>query len=368
MASSGNPYPRNDKHAQAAYWFVQLRKSDCAATTRKTFDVWLEENSANAAAYEHVERAWRASAALEASASLEELRRNALIATVERPGKRSRRLVWSGAAAAAASLLVAALVFAPSLHPPSSADDPERLIMQAALEGPASSIARGAPLRTLSTSIGERSAMPLHDGSFVELSTETSVRVAFTEERREIVLLHGQAVFDVFHDPDRPFVVLAGDRRITALGTEFEVRLADGDVAVTMLEGRVEIAEVRAADTAERDAEPLAVVSLEAGQRLSARVGVAEEVAPDVLDRAMAWREGWLRFENDTLSDVIAEINRYSYRKFELANDELGALRVSGHFRAGSVESFSSTIIEVYPVAISADANRSDVLLIDWRV
>ena len=36
----------------------------------------------------------------------------------------------------------------------------------------------------------------------------------------------GRALFDVAHDAGRPFVVEAGARQVTALGTRFDVRLA----------------------------------------------------------------------------------------------------------------------------------------------
>jgi transmembrane sensor len=56
-----------------------------------------------------------------------------------------------------------------------------------------------------------------------------------------IRLVAGQALFRVAKDKTRPFIVTAGDRTVTALGTAFDVRLEAHKVEVTLLEGRVAV-------------------------------------------------------------------------------------------------------------------------------
>jgi len=75
------------------------------------------------------------------------------------------------------------------------------------------------------TRIGERSTIRLADGSVVTLDTASRVSLDLTTANREVHLLGGQANFEVAKDKARPFVVYAGDRRITAVGTAFDVRL-----------------------------------------------------------------------------------------------------------------------------------------------
>ncbi len=57
------------------------------------------------------------------------------------------------------------------------------------------------------------------------LNTNSRVEIRFTPEQRNVRLLAGQAWFQVAKNPNRPFVVEAGNRRVTALGTAFDVRL-----------------------------------------------------------------------------------------------------------------------------------------------
>src|SRR5690606_15969424 len=112
-------------------------------------------------------------------------------------------------------------------------------------DGPASnsSIIRAATEGgAFRTAVGERSSITLSDGASVVLNTNSRIEVRYTPERRNVRLLAGQAWFQVAKHPERPFVVEAGDRRVTALGTAFDVRMDSRDsVQVTLAEGKVSV-------------------------------------------------------------------------------------------------------------------------------
>src|SRR5690606_5015875 len=78
------------------------------------------------------------------------------------------------------------------------------------------------------TKVGERLNVRLEDGSIVALNTATVLEVAYSPGRRDVRLVRGQALFEVARNHDRPFIVTAGDRRVTALGTAFDVRVDGG--------------------------------------------------------------------------------------------------------------------------------------------
>ncbi len=67
-------------------------------------------------------------------------------------------------------------------------------------------------------------SMVLSDGTHVSLSPDSELRypVSFDGDTRE-VSLNGEAHFEVTHDPGKPFIVNAGDKKITVLGTSFVV-------------------------------------------------------------------------------------------------------------------------------------------------
>lgn len=336
--------PGSDLTEQAAYWFAMLRNEDCPAAKRKAFELWLDESAAHEQAYKQVEHAWAASAFLEHEPELVSLRHRAIRGSVVAKPPRH----WLAVAAVATLAVAAALVLSMGTETRNpDAPPPEQLALQL------DQISAG---QSIETAVGERSTFVLEDGSSVELNTATQLRVLFSENAREIILIKGQALFDVAPNTERPFVVFAADRKITALGTEFEVRLDREDVAVTLLEGKVEVAEISMGSN-DSSVEPLRVIELEPGQRISGDMVERQVVDVDALSRALSWRQGRLDFEDERLSDVIYEINRYSIHEVRLSDPSLGELRVSGSFKAGSVEGFASALTNIYPL----DSNvRSD--------
>jgi ferric-dicitrate binding protein FerR (iron transport regulator) len=67
---------------------------------------------------------------------------------------------------------------------------------------------------------------------------------------------------------------------------------------------------------------------------LEGRVTTTRKLSAQELARAAAWQNGWVYVENDTLCDVIAELNRYTPRQLVLEDAQLCSLSVGGAFQA----------------------------------
>src|SRR5262249_39417186 len=91
------------------------------------------------------------------------------------------------------------------------------------------------------TPVGGIESVPTADGSTITLNTDSQIRVALSASERRIELKHGEAYFEVAHDPNRPFVVHAGNKRVIAVGTKFSVRRDYDDVQVVVTEGKVRL-------------------------------------------------------------------------------------------------------------------------------
>ncbi|MGB7394769.1 MAG: FecR domain-containing protein [Pricia sp.] len=97
---------------------------------------------------------------------------------------------------------------------------------------------------TIVVPFGKKSQLTLSDGSkvWVNSGSKLTYPTVFTSGKREVVL-EGEAIFEVAHNADRPFHVLAGDNDIKVLGTVFNISgyPEDGFVETALQSGSVEI-------------------------------------------------------------------------------------------------------------------------------
>ena len=205
------------------------------------------------------------------------------------------------------------------------------------------------------TVIGENKRIALPDGSLIKLNTATRLSVVFTRDRRRITLLAGEGLFEVAHDASRPFEVIAAGTVTRAIGTRFFVRrLSFKRVSVVVTEGRVELGPDRPREATTSDVARTPVSVGEQALVDLTTLAISRLARPDV-ERATGWASGGIAFRDESLSDVLTEVNRYSPSPISVADRRLGALRVSGYFAIGNVEGFlsglaaSSSLIATQP-------------------
>jgi transmembrane sensor len=218
------------------------------------------------------------------------------------------------------------------------------------------------------TEIGERRLVRLEDGSSISLDSRSEVSLRQTKYSREVTLVRGQGRFDVAHDVERPFSVQAGDRKVVATGTSFDVELVGSDVVVTLIEGHVVVLDRQGTDPdagahAHGAGLPETGVKLEPGERLvaSARLSSAARTAPAIqhvnLERATAWQAGQLVFDDETLAAAVERINRYSSAKIAVVDPTAAAMRFSGVFREGETRAFVDTVMQYLSLEESVRAD-----------
>ncbi len=351
--------PDTDLEAMAAYYVVRLSAEDCTPEDRFAFDRWKREDPSHEAAYHRIKAGndyldrFMDAPAFQARIELARQR--------TRPSFLARRSTWWGGAAVAASLV--ALVSLAML--PTTLDDagtpPDAPVLAQAVE-------------LYETRVGERSTVTLSDGSVVTINTDSQIEVGYTDAVREITLVRGQAFFDVAPDLDRPFVVLAADQRVMALGTAFDVRLQINDtVQVTLVEGVVQVersdplaVELGLDGSVSPPAEESAI-ALQPGERLTLPTDQAAEIIETDGIEETSWRRGQLVFRDRALGDVVAEMNRYSVQQLRLAEDErVQSVLVSGVFNSGGPPSaFVDALEALYP--LQGRRTSSNEITLVWR-
>jgi transmembrane sensor len=225
--------------------------------------------------------------------------------------------------------------------------NPRRLVRTAIAAAVVMSIAVAATVWSdmfvaYSTDVGEMRTVMLHDGSIVELNTNSKVRIHFTKRSRDVYLSRGEAFFAVAKDPERPFEVMSDTTSIRAVGTEFNVYRRHDQTIVTVVHGKVVVSADSPSSSPgafnQRDihsgSTPLGV---DEGHRvvIDTSSGIESQVSESATadtDNDTSWRQSRLIFHNEPLGRVITEFNRYNHKQIVIANPQLARRAISGVF------------------------------------
>ena len=316
---------------EAADWDIRLRSAACTAADREAFERWCAADPAHAEAFDGLQLG--IGALKDAYATSPRLRAMRDQARSLKPAPQPWRIAASVAAVTVAAGAIGGYVYT---------HQSERGSSLATMELP-----RGAP-SVYQTAVGERTSVTLSDGSVVTLNTRSRLVVNYTPGRRDVTLVAGQAMFNVAHNTARPFVVTAGSRQVTAVGTAFDVRLDRKQVKVTLIEGKVRVEPARGSIWR---ALPLAPKTLAPGQELVAsNLSPAMTIASANIPVETSWRQGVVVFNDTPLADAVAEINRYSPDPITVGDRELGELRINGRFRTNEPGAFLNAVVAYFPI------------------
>jgi transmembrane sensor len=309
---------------------------------------WLDAAPEHGQAYAKALAAMDAVSTFAGDAAILALRRDALAARGDTSGR-----TWRLAAACVGLAVLAGAGAFMLLGP--QALRPGEGQMQVA-EGGAHR--RDGAHETYRTEVGTRSSFKLPDGSVATLDTDSVVQVDFSPQERTVRLLKGQALFEVAKHRPIPFRVYAGDRCITAVGTQFDVRLDGPRLRITLIEGRVKVSEADAAP----QLSPQANMILTPGEELDERAGQSMLVTRADLAKVQSWKDGLVVFEDEPLSQAVAELNRYSARPIVIGDPSISNLRVTGVFNTDQSDRFAEILTESFPLTATYDAATGTVL------
>jgi transmembrane sensor len=195
-----------------------------------------------------------------------------------------------------------------------------------------------SPTEHYETQIGEVRSVALSDGSSVSIDARSRIDIAFDAKSRDVHMQSGKVLFRVAHNAQRPFRVMVDNIVITDIGTIFQV--ADDDPS-----GKVEVLVTQGAVRVDS---PSGRVELAAGQRARFSKLTADGVRPETariastdIERMLAWREGRLELDGETLDSAVADINRHSRLQLRVGSPALGRESLYGSFRMDDAAGFA---------------------------
>ncbi len=321
MSESGRTKPlagATDVETRAAAWLIKHREhEDWSEADQAALDAWLAESWAHSAAYWRIKAAWN---------------------YADRINMLPQPTLMSGLHEIAGRLFPAILKVAAGL------------VVIAALGAGALMLRSKPEERTYATLVGGHETVAFADGTKIELNTDTVIRARMTTAERTVWLDRGEAYFAVRHDPAHPFIVYAGNRRITDLGTHFVVRHDIGRTEVAVTQGRVRF-------DAPAAGKPSQVTMLTPGDVATA-TGSAMSLThrtSDELSNELSWMHGVLIFKHTALGDAVAEFNRYSQTKLVIADPVVAALEIRGTFRTRDAELFARVVRDALKLHVEND-------------
>lgn len=314
MANTQQPF---DEHMllAAADWWTRLRDTRGAEASVEQWLDWTAQNERHLAAFEYVNVFGARLGRLDAAARRQLLREFAPVAT-------PRRRWLPLAAAAAVVALVAGTGF---------------LLWER-------SAGNAGVQATYASVTGQNRDIVLADGSKVTLGGASRLRVRFNADERQATLEAGEAYFQVVHDSQRPFEVVAGGITVRDIGTAFDVRRSYGEVAVAVTEGKVRVAAAGSA---------MQTLDAGAGQRVAwDPVGRMLRLGTTTQEQAMGWRSHRLEFVGEPLAVVVDSVNRYSRRPVRLDGTDVAGLSFTGTVRTDEIDSWLRALPQVFPLQV----------------
>lgn len=276
--------------ARAAAWVVRLRADDVTGEDWAEATAWLDTDPTHRRAFDEAEGLWAAvdHVGIAHRAPVVDL-------AVHRARRTGLGRRWLIAAPAMAAAVAAAVLLAPLLQ--------------------------SVPTVVYRTAPGETRTVALEDGSKLQINGDSTLSVKMERGRRLVHMDQAEAVFDVAHDADRPFLIDVGESQVRVVGTAFNIRRSTQDTEVSVLRGVVEVSDL---DTPSRK------VRLTVGQAVRrADADGRMAVAPVDVRTAAAWTQGRRAYDDRPLTDIAADLSRAFSTPVTVAPDAAN-LRFSG--------------------------------------
>jgi transmembrane sensor len=289
----------------ASQWLLRLQSPELSEVEEQQFFFWLEASSEHQQAYIEAEAYWEGMAVLAATNAANAETPAFVEPQLEQPitiKPVARNWRWQPQAIAASIILLVGLIWLQL---------PER-----------------QPEQVYLTAASEQRQIRLSDGSQVTLNPGSQLRVdSMSADWRVVYLQSGEALFDVHPDSSRPFIVVTDQGAVRVLGTEFSVRTDSADMLVTVVEGKVAVADPSSVLLAGKAFS--SHTTLVADQQLSIAQLLQGQPPHKVDARALTdWRDGKLVYNGVALAQVAKDLSRYFGGEIQISDSALAAREV----------------------------------------
>lgn len=171
----------------------------------------------------------------------------------------------------------------------------------------------------------------LEDGSVIDLASKSSIsyKESFGKVSRE-VFLKGEAFFNVKKNPEKPFIVHAGELVTQVLGTSFRIKpnSNNGNIEVSVNTGRVSIYENKEFEKNKKNG-----IVLTPNQKIIFNTNT-KEITPSIVDQPQILKglnsKIEFVFENETIEKVVKKLSESFGIEIIIVNEEINRCVFTG--------------------------------------
>jgi transmembrane sensor len=337
---------KQDVHQQACEWISRFDRG-LSAVEKQAFSDWVNISQAHRQCLFEVAQTWDELSVLNELSALFPLKDN----NIRRISSLTNRTIM-GIAASFVFVALGSLAWLMNAQLTSSMTDPSLLTLEA------------------NTTVGEQRVLSLVDGSQIHLNTDSVISVDFSDSRRDVHLLKGEAHFEVAHDEKRPFIVKAAGNTVTAVGTAFNVQINNPyQFELLVTEGKVLVENKSDSKQNQSNADLSHALDgfgelMIEGQKAVVGQGSIQQLilSNEQAKSDLAWQQGMLVFHGEPLVEALQEISRYTSIRFTLADEQVKQRRVAGYFKAGDIQGLLFALENNFNIVYSQPEENKIVL------
>ena len=203
---------------------------------------------------------------------------------------------------------------------------------------------------------GDKAKVILPDGTRVNLNSNTVLAYDIKSgDHRRVIILKGEAYFDVTKDNHCPFTVSVGEMHIKVLGTAFNVKVLNDRVETSLFSGSVKLH----VDNANTD------YQLVPGQKSIFDIAHKTLRMTDNDPQWDAgWKDGYLVFKSESLSSVLSRIGVWYGVRIRLDATDMSNDLLTGSFHNETLQTVLTTLSLQYGFVCE---NNNDEIIIKHK-
>lgn len=173
-----------------------------------------------------------------------------------------------------------------------------------------------------------KTKITLPDSSVVWLNANACLRYPreFSQQIRQVEIIKGEAFFDVRKDEKRPFIVQTDGVGIKVLGTTFNVDAEPDKTLITLLTGKIGLYKnTNQTQTADQILQP-------GEQAVYFKLDNDLKILTIRPENTISWVTGVFEFKDNSLEDIMQELQRAFHVKIHLENENLKGQTFNANF------------------------------------